>query len=75
MHPPLPSPSWTSFLICSYYNLIALIIVLYIFREEINRAYKKLAVLLHPDKSVAPGTEEAFKALVGARAALLQNHR
>ncbi|KAK3745716.1 hypothetical protein QZH41_020269 [Actinostola sp. cb2023] len=44
-------------------------------KEEINRAYKKLAVLLHPDKSIAPGTEEAFKALVGARASLLQNHR
>ncbi|XP_031567786.1 dnaJ homolog subfamily C member 27-like [Actinia tenebrosa] len=44
-------------------------------RDEINRAYKKLAVLLHPDKSVAPGTEEAFKELVAARASLLQKHR
>jgi DnaJ family protein C protein 27 len=44
-------------------------------RDEINRAYKRLAVLLHPDKSVAPGTEEAFKALVAARASLLQKHR
>ncbi|KAM7428392.1 DnaJ subfamily C member 27 [Porites harrisoni] len=44
-------------------------------REDINRAYRRLAVLIHPDKSLAPGTEEAFKALVNARAALLQTHR
>lgn len=44
-------------------------------REDINRAYRKLAMLIHPDKSLAPGTEEAFKALVNARAALLQTHR
>ncbi|XP_001636068.2 dnaJ homolog subfamily C member 27 [Nematostella vectensis] len=44
-------------------------------KDDINRAYKKLAVLIHPDKSVAPGSEEAFKALVAARASLLQNHR
>lgn len=44
-------------------------------REDINRAYRRLAVLIHPDKSLAPGTEDAFKALVNARAALLQTHR
>ncbi len=43
------------------------------FREEINKAYRKLAVLLHPDKSVAPGSEEAFKLLVAARTALLKS--
>ncbi|XP_020631140.1 dnaJ homolog subfamily C member 27-like [Orbicella faveolata] len=44
-------------------------------RDDINRAYRKLAILIHPDKSLAPGTEEAFKALVNARSALLQSHR
>ena len=44
-------------------------------RDDINRAYRKLAVLIHPDKSLAPGSEDAFKALVNARAALLQSHR
>jgi len=39
--------------------------------DEVNKAYKKLAVLLHPDKSTAPGTEEAFKILVNARSSLL----
>ena len=46
-----------------------------LFREDINRAYRRLAVLIHPDKSLARGTEEAFKAVVNARAALLQTHR
>ena len=42
-------------------------------RDDINKAYKKLAILLHPDKNVAPGSDEAFKLLVNARTALLQN--
>ena len=40
-----------------------------------NKAYRKLAVLLHPDKSVAPGSEEAFKILVATRTTLLKNAR
>ncbi|XP_077637947.1 dnaJ homolog subfamily C member 27 [Lonchura striata] len=42
-------------------------------REEVSRAYRRLAVLLHPDKCAAPGSEDAFKALGSARAALLRN--
>ncbi|KAL4693743.1 hypothetical protein H8959_013008 [Pygathrix nigripes] len=42
-------------------------------RDEVNKAYRKLAVLLHPDKCVAPGSEDAFKAVVNARIALLKN--
>lgn len=45
------------------------------FRDDINRAYRKLAVLLHPDKSVAPGSEDAFKLLVQARTSLLKSVR
>uniref|UniRef100_A0A8W8NR41 J domain-containing protein n=1 Tax=Magallana gigas TaxID=29159 RepID=A0A8W8NR41_MAGGI len=41
-------------------------------KDDVNRAYRKLAVLLHPDKSVAPGSEEAFKLLVAARTTLLK---
>jgi len=41
-------------------------------RDQINRQYKKMAILLHPDKSVAPGAEEAFKLLTIARSALLK---
>ncbi|CAH1248034.1 dnaJ homolog subfamily C member 27-like [Branchiostoma lanceolatum] len=41
-------------------------------KDEINKAYRRLAVLLHPDKNVAPGSEEAFKILVSARTALLR---
>ncbi|XP_043918330.1 dnaJ homolog subfamily C member 27 [Protopterus annectens] len=42
-------------------------------RDEVNKAYRKLAVLLHPDKCVAPGSEDAFKAVVNARTMLLKN--
>lgn len=45
---------------------------LFLSRDDVNRAYRKLAVLLHPDKSVAPGSEEAFKLLVAARTTLLK---
>uniref|UniRef100_A0A8C5TUH7 DnaJ heat shock protein family (Hsp40) member C27 n=1 Tax=Malurus cyaneus samueli TaxID=2593467 RepID=A0A8C5TUH7_9PASS len=47
--------------------------VFWFFREEVTRAYRKLAVLLHPDKCLAPGSEDAFKAVVNARTALLKN--
>jgi len=41
-------------------------------RDQINKQYKKMAILLHPDKSLAPGAEEAFKLLTIARSALLR---
>ncbi|KAL3889874.1 hypothetical protein ACJMK2_002196 [Sinanodonta woodiana] len=41
-------------------------------KDDVNKAYRRLAVLLHPDKSVAPGSEEAFKILVAARTTLLK---
>eukprot|EP00052_Salpingoeca_macrocollata_P033827 m.328668 g.328668 ORF g.328668 m.328668 type:complete len:249 (+) comp56127_c0_seq1:11-757(+) len=40
--------------------------------QDIKRAYRKLAALLHPDKNKAPGSEEAFKKLLTAYSALLK---
>ncbi|XP_048457012.1 dnaJ homolog subfamily C member 27 isoform X4 [Rhincodon typus] len=42
-------------------------------RDEVNKAYRKMAMLLHPDKCLAPGSEDAFKAVVNARTVLLKN--
>ena len=35
--------------------------------DEVKKAYKKLCLLLHPDKNLAPGATDAFKALQLAR--------
>lgn len=37
---------------------------------DVNKAYRRFAALLHPDKNRAPGSEDAFKALLGAKTAL-----
>jgi DnaJ family protein C protein 27 len=41
-------------------------------KDEINNAYRRLAVKFHPDKNVAPGAEDAFKIIVNARTDLLK---
>ncbi|XP_011502065.1 PREDICTED: dnaJ homolog subfamily B member 12 [Ceratosolen solmsi marchali] len=38
--------------------------------SDVKKAYKKLALQLHPDKNKAPGAEEAFKAIGNAFAIL-----
>ena len=40
-------------------------------KEDVLAAYKRLAKLLHPDKSDAPGSEDAFKLLLNAKTELL----
>ena len=42
-------------------------------KDDIKKAYKKLCLLLHPDKNLAPGSTDAFKALQTARNNLLNN--
>ncbi|KAF2350563.1 DnaJ domain [Trinorchestia longiramus] len=40
-------------------------------KEDVNKSYRRLAGLVHPDKCQAPGAEEAFKRLAQARTAVL----
>eukprot|EP01135_Chromosphaera_perkinsii_P010112 Nk52_evm1s2017 gene=Nk52_evmTU1s2017 len=40
--------------------------------DDISKSYRKWALLLHPDRNSAPGSEEAFKAVVAAKNALLK---
>jgi len=44
-------------------------------REEVNRAYRKLAMLLHPDKTEVAGSQEAFKILGHARNVIIKTFR
>ena len=41
-------------------------------KDDVLKAYKKLAVLLHPDKNLAPGSDEAFKVISRAKDELLR---
>ncbi|CAH8634355.1 unnamed protein product [Heterobilharzia americana] len=39
--------------------------------DDIQKAFRRLAFIVHPDKNNAPGSEEAFKILVKAKNSLL----
>jgi DnaJ family protein C protein 27 len=41
-------------------------------KDEINNAYRRLAIKFHPDKNLTPGSDDAFKILVNARTELLK---
>ncbi len=41
-------------------------------REEVNRTYRRLAVMLHPDKTAVAGADKAFKTLGVARGSIMK---
>lgn len=40
-------------------------------KDDINKIYRKLAILLHPDKTAVKGADDAFKLLCFARKSIL----
>ncbi|XP_052079863.1 girdin-like [Mytilus californianus] len=42
-------------------------------KADVKTAYKKLSILVHPDKNAAPGSEDAFKILQNAKNSLFKN--
>ncbi|XP_044762569.1 dnaJ homolog subfamily B member 12-like [Coccinella septempunctata] len=52
-----------------YYEILG--VSKYATDSDIKKAYKKLALQIHPDKNKAPGSTEAFKAIGNAYATLI----
>jgi len=49
--------------------------VIHLHRDDVIRAYKQYAILVHPDKNLAPGSDEAFKKLTKAKDDILSTIR
>ena len=45
------------------------------YRDDVIKAYKQCAILVYPDKNLAPGSDEAFKRLTKAKDEILSSIR
>ena len=45
------------------------------YRDDVIKAYKQHAILVHPDKNLAPGSDEAFKRITKAKDEILNSIR
>lgn len=43
------------------------------YRDDVIKAYKQCAILVHPDKNLAPGSDDAFKRLTKAKDDILSS--
>ena len=60
---------------CASYLLCLLATYYVSHMDDVIKAYKQYAILVHPDKNLAPGSDEAFKRITKAKDKILNSIR
>ena len=56
-------------------GFLVMLLNIVFYRDDVIKAYKQCAILVHPDKNLAPGSDEAFKRLTKAKDEILSSIR